>query len=190
MNTLILLIDFIGHQVLSENYINNRRYQEVQKILSDPRIDKSKIIFCTTDSSRVDVRLNELEFMASNLDIKFFKYEDDWTFDMLSDKLAESFDFDMNPNNTQIIIGGCNLAGCVTKATKPMNATAACEAGYPTTIYLPMCAEYEQPGINDVERMMMGLVEVYKQIKKYRAFKITLENDFRYLNLPRTHGTL
>ena len=104
MNTLILLIDFIGHQVLSENYINNRRYQEVQKILSDPRIDKSKIIFCTTDSSRVDVRLNELEFMASNLDIKFFKYEDDWTFDMLSDKLAESFDFDMNPNLSLIHI--------------------------------------------------------------------------------------
>ena len=69
-----------------------------------------------------------------------------------------------------------------------MNAIVACQAGYPTTIYLPMCAEYEQPGINDVERMMMGLVEVYKKIKKYKAFKITLENDFKYLNLPRLHG--
>ena len=66
-----------------------------------------------------------------------------------------------------------------------MNAIQSHIKGYITTIYLPMCAEYEQPGINDVERTMVSLVEVYKWIKKFRAYKITLETNYSALNLPK-----
>jgi len=91
----------------------------------------------------------------------------------------------MGTDNTQIIIGGTNTAGCVIKSSKPMNAINSYIKGYATTIYLPMCAEYEQPGINDIERTMVSLVDVYKWIKKYGAYKIKLETNYTELNLPK-----
>mgnify|MGYP000925056725 CR=1 FL=1 len=44
MKTVILLIDFKGHPALGDEYLNNLRYKEVQKILSNPLIDKTKIV--------------------------------------------------------------------------------------------------------------------------------------------------
>jgi len=40
VKTVILLIDFKGHPALGSEYLNNRRYAEVQKILTDTQIDR------------------------------------------------------------------------------------------------------------------------------------------------------
>ena len=184
MKTVILLIDFKGHPALGGEYLNNRRYAEVQKILTDTQIDRSKIIFAVSKGNK-DVKLEELKFMAKHLDIKYYEYDLHTTFDELKQQLYNFHNFNIDTSDTQIIIGGCNTAGCVIKSSKPMNAIESYLKGYPTTIYLPMCAEYEQAGINDVERTMVSLVEVYKWIKKYRAYKITLETNYSALNLPK-----
>lgn len=184
MKTVILLIDFKGHPALGGEYLNNRRYAEVQKILTDTQIDRSKIIFAVSKGNK-DVKLEELKFMAKHLNIKYYEYDLDTTFDELKQQLLNFHNFKIDTSDTQIIIGGCNTAGCVIKSTKPMNAIQSHIKGYITTIYLPMCAEYEQPGINDVERTMVSLVEVYKWIKKFRAYKITLETNYSALNLPK-----
>ena len=184
MKTVILLIDFRGHPALGGEYLNNLRYKEVQKILTHPLIDKSKIVFCSTSDSRPDPKMDEIQFMASQLGFHFLTYEEHISFPMLRVQLRLKCGFDMDPVDTQIVVGGCNTGGCVTKASKLMNAVQAHNAGYQTTMYLPMCAEYEQPGINDTERQIAGLVESYKILKKYNAFKIKWENKFKYLDLP------
>lgn len=184
MKTVILLIDFKGHPALGSEYLNNRRYAEVQKILTDTQIDKSNIIFAVSKGNK-DEKLDELKFMAIHLGFKFYEYNLDTTFDELKQQLLQHHNFIIDQNDTQIIVGGTNTAGCVIKSSKPMNAIESHLKGYRTTIYLPMCAEYEQPGINDVERTMVSLVEVYKWIKKYRAYSIYLETNLSGLNLPK-----
>jgi hypothetical protein len=184
VKTVILLIDFKGHPALGSEYLNNRRYAEVQKILTDTQIDRSKIIFAVSKGNK-DLKLEELKFMAKHLDIKYYEYDSHITFEDLQKQLLQHHNFLMGTDNTQIIIGGTNTAGCVIKSSKPMNAINSYIKGYATTIYLPMCAEYEQPGINDIERTMVSLVDVYKWIKKYGAYKIKLETNYTELNLPK-----
>mgnify|MGYP001258800843 FL=1 len=183
MKTVILLIDFFGHPIFGGEYINTKRYIEIQKILTNTRIDKSKLVFAVGGGWE-DPKLCELERMAKNLDFKFHQYPKDTTFDQLKEQLWLKCNFEMDTKDTQIIVGGCNTGGCVIKASKPMCAIDSYIKGYETTIYLPMCAEYEQPGINDTERSMMGFAEVYKQIRDYKAFKIRIETDFNALNIP------
>ena len=31
-NTIVLLIDFLGHPILGDEYVNNRRYSELQRL--------------------------------------------------------------------------------------------------------------------------------------------------------------
>jgi hypothetical protein len=71
----------------------------------------------------------------------------------------------MNNTNTQIIIGGCNTSGCVLKS-KLCSAKHFSDKKYKTNIVLPMCAEYEASGINDIEKNMKAFVRVYNYVKK------------------------
>ena len=158
--------DFKGPADFDE-YLNNKRYGE--RILTDTQIDKSNIIFAVSKGNK-DEKLDELKFMAIHLGFKFYEYNLDTTFDELRQQLLQHHNFIIDPNDTQIIIGGTNR-NCVIKSSKPMNAIESHLKGYRTTIYLPICAEYEQL-INDVERTMVSLVEIYKWIKKYRAYSI------------------
>ena len=88
MKTVILLIDFKGHPALGGEYLNNRRYAEVQKILTDTQIDRSKIIFAVSKGNK-DVKLEELKFMAKHLDIKYYEYDSHITFEDLQKQLME-----------------------------------------------------------------------------------------------------
>ncbi len=39
MKTVILLIDFKGHEILADDYVNKLRYSTLQQITENPAID-------------------------------------------------------------------------------------------------------------------------------------------------------
>ena len=45
--TVVLLIDFAGAPVLGDEYVNNRRYSELQRLALGNNIDKEKLIIVT-----------------------------------------------------------------------------------------------------------------------------------------------
>lgn len=71
----------------------------------------------------------------------------------------------MTNTDTEIVIGGCNTSGCVLKS-KMCSAKYFAEKNYKTTILLPMCAEYSQHGINDIEKNMRAFARIFKYAKK------------------------
>lgn len=55
--------------------------------------------------------------------------------------------------------------------------------GYKTKIYLPMCAEYEHKGINDFERNILGVAQLYKHMRAYNCLGIEICKEFSDLEL-------
>ena len=65
MKTLILLIDFTGHQALTTDpYSDNIRYSALSELISSGYIDKTKCAFFSTTIPSYDKRLWELKRMA------------------------------------------------------------------------------------------------------------------------------
>ena len=181
--TIILLIDFRGHPILGDNYINNKRYSELQKLMTN--VDtKSELYFVSNMPTENDKRLGEILKMARSVGFKTLEVtktlrpnEGDHTIEELSNHIKEKFDFQIDPSDTQIVIGGNNLAGCVSKS-KMISAIYWSKAGYRTTIHAPLCAEYEQPGINQVERTYNGFQKLYSVIRRHKCFDIQMSNEW------------
>ena len=194
MKTLILLIDFYGHPALTTDpYSDSVRYSYLTEIISSGFIDKKNCVFFSTTIHDNDKRLEELRHMAISKGFAFVtpldnitsiawdEHDNNYTIDYLKSKLKDVMKIDNT--DTQIIVTGTNTSGCVFK-NKDIGAFHWSKADYKTKIYLPMCAEYENKGINDFERNMLGVASLYKQMQKEKCFNIKICRDFNDLNLP------
>ena len=181
--TIILLIDFHGHPILGDNYINNKRYSELQKLICNVN-NMSDLYFISNMPYSKDTRLGEILKVARAVGFKtscvtqtLRPNAGDHTIEELSNHIKEKFDFQIDPSDTQIVIGGNNLAGCVV-SSKQISAVYWSKAGYRTTIHAPLCAEYEQPGINQVERTYNGFQKLYSVIRRHKCFDIQMSNEW------------
>ena len=194
MKSLILLIDFYGHPALTTDpYSDSVRYSYLTEIISSGHIDKTKCVFFSTTIHDNDKRLAELRQMAisngfafvtpldNNTSTTWVEHDNNYTIDYLKSKLKDVMKIDNT--DTQIIVTGTNTSGCVFNK-KGIGAYYWYKNKYKTKIYLPMCAEYENQGINDFERNMLGVASLYKKIYKERFFNIKICKDFNDLNLP------
>lgn len=164
MKTLIILIDFYGHPDLTtDRYSDNVRYSYLTEIISSTHIDKKQISFYTNKIDPRDLRLQELKHMAKSNGFNWVN------------EIPKDVD--------QVIITGTNTSGCVFKK-EGLGALYWTMKGYKTKIYLPMCAEYEQKGINDLERNINGFATLYRRIKKDKCFDIDIIKNFDDLELP------
>ncbi len=188
--TIILLIDFKGHPILGDEYVNNKRYSELQKLICNvekaccfARLE-SELYFVSNMGEEYDKKLNEILKMARTNGFKILQIsktlrlnDGDHTIEELSKHIKDNFHFQIDPSNTQIIIGGNNLGGCVVKS-KMISAVYWTKLGYKTTIHVPLCGEYEQTGINQVEKTYYGFQKLYTIIKDYKAFDIHMSSEW------------
>ena len=189
--TVILLIDFLGHPLLGDEYVNNRRYSELQR-LTLGKNTKSKIIIVSNMGKIYDKKLTEIMKMAREFGgfktLQIDKLNENfndpgrYTIKEISNMIFEVTGWHIKPSDTQIIIGGCNLGGCVINA-KPCSAVHWAQLGFKTTIHLPLCAEYEQPGVNSTEKAYNGFKKAYEYIQFNKAFNIQLKDKFEQLEL-------
>ena len=54
-----------------------------------------------------------------------------------------------------VVVGGCNTVGCIFNST-PYSSCAWAKSGIPVQIFLPMCADYQMSGLNQIEQNMMA----------------------------------
>ena len=182
MKTVILLIDFEGHKILADEYINKLRYSTLQQITCDDSIDTNETVICSIGSSGIDLKLLEIKNMAVVDGWKWLEINDEMSSIETIEKLVkEKLNFDMNNNDTQIIIGGCNTSGCVLKS-KLCSAKYFSLKQYKTIILLPMCAEYAHHGINDVEKNMRAFGKMFTFIKDNKLKNIDIIEDVTKLN--------
>lgn len=188
--TIVILIDFEGHPILSDEYVNNARYSEIQRFLTYhyPRINKENIVFVS--NNRDSLKLMELFKMAHHMGFKTITLTEkvDTSIRELLNIIQIKLGWNIQSNNTQIIIGGCNFGGCVVNSKK-ISAVHWSKLGFQTTIHLPLCAEYEQPGVNSTEKAYGGFKQVYDYIKYYNAFDIKLTDRFEQLDISKNEKT-
>ena len=177
--TIVMLIDFIGHPKLGDHYMNTRRYSELLKFATSSGLDRDNIIFVSNQKG--DMLSETLGMLkTAGFDI-VYSNNDEPILEILS-KIKDVKDWDIREYNTQAIIGGCNLGGCVINA-KQMSAVHWHLKGYKTTIHLPLCAEYEQPGVNAVEKVYRSIEQLNHFTKEYKAYGIEYCNDFHRLHM-------
>ena len=177
--TIVMLIDFIGHPKLGDHYTNNRRYSELLKFATSSKLDRDNIIFVS--NTRGDM-LSETLNMLKTAGFDILYTQSDESINNIVDKIKDIKGWDIKQYTTQVIIGGCNLGGCVINA-KPISAVFWQKKGFKTTIHLPLCAEYEQPGTNAVEKVYRSIEQLNHFTKEYKAFDIEYCNDFHRLRM-------
>jgi len=186
IKTVILLIDFLGHPILEDNYVNSKRYSELIKFVSTlPSTNKENIIFVSNMIKSYDNKLTEIFKMARAVGFDTLQISGpiardsgDYTIKEISDEIFKVTGWKVDSNDTQIIIGGCNLGGCVI-TSKKFSAVYWNKLEFKTTIHLPLCADYEQHGTDKTEKAYNSFHNLYNLIKKYQAFNIKISNDIK-----------
>ena len=173
--TLILLIDFKGHPILAlDELTNNLRYNYLMELLqlqTELNIVSNHIVNSKNkDHHRIEhiKKIYDIEGLH-NWDVinpegkKDVEEGTDWIHYI--EKKFEKRGYAIN----NVIIGGTNTAGCVLRS-KSYSAIQWAKKGYPVQIYLPMCADYQLPGINQAERNMAAGSILYNVIREEKLW--------------------
>ena len=186
--TVVMLIDFAGHDCLGDDNMNNLRYKYLQKIAFG---DDPPVVIISNHDDRHS-KLNEIQKMVITenyhkwINIGTGSNNDTYNVRNIEYLLAAQ---EIKPR--KVVIGGCNTAGCVI-STKGFSAAAWANKGYDTTIFLPMCADYQQPGIDSYEKSIAAFTVLYKRIKHLKLIdKIDIQSNFEmiYLTLEQRQRT-
>ena len=169
--TLILLIDFHGHPILGDNYTNELRYTTLHSLL---QVDQERNIVSNHQLEEIPVERgsNKLKEIHRIYNIEGVHNWDRIDPDRIPEHTIEDIENIFAKRNYKIdnvIIGGTNLAGCVLRS-KPYSAIHWAKKGYHTQIHLPLCAEYQLPGLNQAERNSEATSIMYNVIREQKLF--------------------
>ena len=182
--TLVLLTDFHGHPSMAVGEeMNTLRFQELKRLTFCSNKDNIIIVENTypsdksTEFSEIK-RLVDIENLIPWITIN----PDDTKIDIpyIVNMIAEKGFFINN-----VIVGGCNTAGCVIW-TKPYAAIKWAKAGFDTTIWLPICGEYQMPGATVSQVNMKAFELMFSYIKNSGAIdKLRIIADHSDLFITR-----
>ena len=174
--TVILLIDFEGHPIMGDAYMNELRYACLHGLIygiPEKPENQHKSFFIMSDNHDQHPKTTEVEKMArADGQHEWVTFDPDAGYKVDDIKKIAA---DHGYNIKKLIIGGCNTAGCVLRSTG-YSAIEWARAGHDVTIYLPMCGEYQIGGINAADKNMLAFTTLYKEIKKAGVInKISIE---------------
>ena len=87
-------------------------------------------------------------------------------FNILNDGVMLTKKVHLTPENTRVIIGGTNTAGCLLFNSN-VSATHWVDEGYKVDMCLSMCADYQSAGLNQADKNQIAFATLYMYIKKY-----------------------
>lgn len=172
--TLIILPHMEGHTGVGTPFMNAMRFSYLKQ-LAFPGRDLSRkpsVIISFHDYNMHHTRMWEFDEMIRVEDreggsVKMLQYEAGSTpciQDIIDRVEDEGLEVIKNTKETPIIFGGTNTLGCVT-TSKPYSAFEWAKQGWYVELLLPMCADYQMPGVTDTEIVMETYAKLYKEIK-------------------------
>jgi len=161
--TLIMLIDFEGRPIMGDEMTNELRYSYLKGLLFNGVDDPIYDLLIVSDQTDKHTKMNELKKMSDlegkhqwlNID------PDDGTGVEDIINMVSMFGYEIQ----NVVVGGCNTVGCIFNST-PYSSCAWAKSGIPVQIFLPMCADYQMSGLNQIEQNMMAFSDLYNAIKK------------------------
>ncbi len=124
--------------------------------LQDRRLESMKEIALTSGFRWV-------QFQDESIDDILLKVSQ---FNILNDGVMLTKKVHLTPENTRVIIGGTNTAGCLLFNSN-VSATHWVDEGYKVDMCLSMCADYQSSGLNQADKNQMAFASLYNYIKKY-----------------------
>ena len=191
--TVVVLIDFAGHPVLGSEYENELRYAALKSICFNNRFPPVVIVSDhiptgeMTDNIAVNPREEEIkklvEVEGRHVWLSIDPDEQPTVEDIKSMIIQKGY----RPRN--IILGGTNTVGCVLK-NKNYSLLKWAEYGYDTTLFLPMCNDYQLPGRTWAERVMTAWSIVSDRLDRIGplAQKIDIKNSVEDLKMYRPNS--
>ena len=172
--TLIILPHMEGHRGVGTPFMNGMRFSYLKQ-LAFPGRDLSRmpsVIISFHDYNMHHTRMWEFDEMLrvedrEGGDVKMLQYDGDATpsiQDIIDRVEDEGLEVIKNTKETPIIFGGTNTLGCVT-TSKPYSAFEWAKQGWYVELLLPMCADYQMPGVTDTEIYIETFAKLYKEIK-------------------------
>lgn len=183
--TLLLLIDFHGHPMFGDEHTNELRYSTLHQLL---QVEKEMNIVSNHLESQYPTdrgpnRLKEMKRIYDNEGVHNWDRIDPDAEPEKTIKDIETIFAKRNYKINNVILGGTNLAGCVLRS-KPYSAIHWAAAGYKTQILLPLCAEYQLPGVNQADRNSHATSVMYNVIREEKLFdKIDLVRNLKQLKI-------
>jgi|SRR5210317_2425371 len=177
VKNLYILIDYVGHPTMNEEYLNKRRLDTLNGIVHDKRlIDNTVIVpIGSTNLHKTNWKYYNkyyemyreiLSFTSDKRNVSCIEADDNITVSNLIQLLKEN-NYYVYPDITQIHIGGTNLLGCILNK-KPTSVTKLVKfGGFKVNIVLPMCAEGEVAALNDIETIMKSTCYLYQYLKAH-----------------------
>tara|TARA_A200000159_G_C7290887_1_gene325690 strand:+ start:666 stop:1214 length:549 start_codon:yes stop_codon:yes gene_type:complete len=162
--TIIMLIDFEGHPVLGDEFINNQRFSTLNALLNPVREKPLFII-----SNHLPHRHKRVEEVAKMVKIEnrhIWKTinPDDSSVESIVEEVKQ-----MDYRIENVIIGGTNISGCVLR-TKPYSAISWAKKGYDVQILSNMCADYQITGVNALEQNQNSVAIVWHEVAQAGFF--------------------
>ena len=172
--TVIILPHMEGHRGVGTAFMNEMRFSYLKQ-LAFPGRDLSRkpsVIISFHDYNLHHSRMWEFDEMLRVEDqegggVKMIQYEggaEPCIQDIIDKIESEGLEVIKNTKETPIIFGGTNTLGCVT-TSKPYSAFEWAKRGWYVEILLPMCADYQMPGVTDTEIYIETFAKLYKEIK-------------------------
>lgn len=173
LSHLNILIDFVGHPSINEDFLNTKRMDTLSTLIRYKNNNKNVIVSIGGMSSikkewqyyiryyEMFLELKQIAQRKINVDWIDINYDID--IESLLSKLQEH-GYLITPQRTKINIAGTNLSGCVLH-NKQTSISNFARIGFKVNLILPMCAEAENSGINDLDKMMKSICIVYNYLK-------------------------
>ena len=173
--TLIILPHMEGHRGVGTPEMNEMRFSYLKQLAfpwSSVLNRAPSIIISFHNYDMHHTRMWEFDEMLrvedqEGGDVKMLQYEGGATpsiQDIIDRVEDEGLEVIKNTKETPIIFGGTNTLGCVT-TSKPYSAFEWAKQGWYVELLLPMCADYQMPGVTDTEIYIETFAKLYKEIK-------------------------
>ena len=167
----LLLIDFEGHPITGDEWINELRYSTLNSFIYALSTERCIILSNNHNGelSRFSPRMAEVERMNENgrqglngRHIPWITFDPDKDYDIND---LRGMAYEKGYNIKKVIIGGTNTSGCVLTAKK-YSAINWAKAGFDVIIWLPLCADYQISGLTNADKWINSFAEIYKEIKR------------------------
>lgn len=172
--TLIILPHMEGHRGVGTTLMNEMRFSYLKQLAFPGRelSRKPSVIISFHDYNIHHTRMWEFDEMIKvedqeGGDVKMLQmstFTEPSIQDIIDRVEGEGLEIIKNTRKTPIIFGGTNTVGCVT-TSKPYSAFEWAKQGWYVEILLPMCADYQMPGVTDVDICIETFAILYKEIK-------------------------
>lgn len=163
MINVVILNHFIGYPALEDACSHALRYSKLLNLIQV--VDAKNTIFLYSPTDTPDQKFNDIMEISKTNGSKWLQISDERSIEYVLQNIKNKFSIDITQENSTIILGGTNTAGCLLR-TSNFSAKQWAKKEFNVKFCLSICTDYELDGINTVEKNQIAAAIMYQFIKE------------------------